>query len=699
MRSSVVRLVALVVLGVVGCGALPDPRPDGPGRAGSTVANGQTSAPAPGPVDHPGAPHPLDPLSPDELELAVDLLRAAGHLPDGALLPLLVLHEPPKAALLAFDAGADAAPPREALAVVLDRARGRTGEAVVDLGARRVATWRELPGAQPNLTASEFERVPALVRADPRWQEAMRRRGVTDLDGVHLDVWAPGRLSPEERASGARLARALSFWRGEARTPYARPIEGVVAVVDLGADAVVAVHDPEPVAVPQRANDLDPGSIGAQRQAPRPLRITQPEGPSFELRGQEVAWQGWRFRWSLHPREGLVLHRVGYEDRGRLRSVLHRGAVSEIVVPYGDPDPAWSWRGAFDEGEYGLGRHTFPQALGADVPANAVLLPVVLADDRGAPEVIERAVALYERDGGLLWRHLDEEAGHLEARRARELVLKCTVTIGNYDYGFSWVFGQDATLGLEVELTGLLLAKGVGAPRCAHCPDLALGAAAAPEPVDTRHGTLVAPGVLAPNHQHFFCARLDLDVDGPLNSALEVESAPTPPGPDNPAGNAFEVRRTLLEREGQARRDAAPALGRRWRVFNPGAPTSLGHLPGFALVPGESVAPLLAPDAAVRRRAGFLEHHLWITRHRPGELYASGDHPNQAREPDGVARYAADDEPLVGEDLVVWYTFGTSHAPRVEEWPVMSVQRAGFRLVPHGFFERNPALDVPPERH
>lgn len=686
------RLGLAALLGAIvgGCGGPPVRQ----ASRGETVVNGQTSAAAPGPIVRDAPPHPLDPLSAAEIEVAAAALAGAGHLHAGALLPLLVLHEPPKEEVLAFAPGAPVR--REALALVLDRADNRTGEAVVDLAARRVVSWRELPGAQPNLTATEFERVPELVRADPRWQEAMRKRGISDLEGVHLDVWAPGRLSAEEERRGARLARALAFWRGETRTPYLRPIEGVVAVVDLNADAVVSVEDTGAVPVPPASHDLDPRSIGVQRPAPRPLRVLQPEGPSFELRGQEVAWQGWRFRWALHPREGLVLYQVAFEDGGRARSILYRGALSEIVVPYGDPDPAWAWRGAFDEGEYGLGRHTFPQELGSDVPENAVLLPAVLADDRGAPQLVERAVALYERDGGLLWRHLDEEAGHLEARRARELVLRNTVTIGNYDYGFSWVFGQDGALSLEVELTGLLLARGVGAPRCAYCPDLAQGASPGPEAADTRFGTLVAPGVLAPNHQHFFCARLDLDVDGPANSVLETQVAPALAGSGDEAGAAFVVERRLLEREGHARRETAATLGRRWKVFNPAKPGPLGHLPAFVLVPGETAAPMPHPDAAVRRRAGFLERPLWVTRHRRGELYASGDHPNQARVPDGVARYAADDEPLVAEDVVVWYTFGVSHAPRVEEWPVMSVHRIGFRLVPHGFFERNPALDVPP---
>ena len=41
------------------------------------------------------------------------------------------------------------------------------------------------------------------------------------------------------------------------------------------------------------------------------------------------------------------------------------------------------------------------------------------------------------------------------------------------------------------------------------------------------------------------------------------------------------------------------------------------------------------------------------------------------------------------------FALETTHLPRPEEWPVMPVHRLGFRLVPNGFFARNPALDVP----
>ena len=56
----------------------------------------------------------------------------------------------------------------------------------------------------------------------------------------------------------------------------------------------------------------------------------------------------------------------------------------------------------------------------------------------------------------------------------------------------------------------------------------------------------------------------------------------------------------------------------------------------------------------------------------------------------------AADRPIEGTDIVVWHSFGLTHLVRPEDWPVMPVESTGFWLVPFGFFDRNPALDVPP---
>lgn len=626
------------------------------------------TAPSPSRPAPSGPPHPLDPLSAAELTSAVEILCAEGKLDPDARVPFVALEEPSKQAL------ASGAPPRQAAVVVLGPG-ARTFEATVDLGARRVASWTERPGAQPAVTLEELRRPVAIIRADPRWQDAMRRRGITDFEHVDIDVWAPGLLSPEARAAAPRLLRAISYYRGPGgENPYLRPIEGVGVLFDAANGRVVEVTDTGVVALP-------PAPAAAPPSPPtlRPLVVTQPEGPSFALRGGEVHWQRWRFRFSMHPREGLVLHAVRYDDHGRERAVLHRASLSEMVVPYGDADGNWSWRNAFDVGEYGVGRLANTLRPGLDVPANARVFDAVFADDRGVPFVRRAATAVYERDGGLLLKHADFDTHTDVVRRARQLVVTSIATIGNYDYAFAWVFGETGELRFEVDLTGIMLPKGV--------PDVRATAAA------ERFGRLVAPNVVAPNHQHFFNVRLDLDVDGPLNAFAELDNHALPPGAESPHGNAFTRHATVRPTERAAASDMNMHTDRIWRISNATAKNALGHPTAYTLVPGHGVMPHLHPSAPIRVRAGFLDHHVWVTRYRPEELYAAGPHPNQSAPGEGLPRFIADDEPILDQDLVVWHTFGMTHNPRPEEWPIMSTHRCGFALLPDGFFARNPALD------
>jgi primary-amine oxidase len=187
------------------------------------------------------------------------------------------------------------------------------------------------------------------------------------------------------------------------------------------------------------------------------LFVSQPQGPSFRVEGQEVRWQNWAFRFQMHPREGLVLYQVRYLDHGRWRQVLYRASLAEMMVPYGHNDDHWTWRAAFDEGEYGIGRYSGSLEVGTDVPPNARLFDALFVDDFGMPYSTKNAVALYERDGGLLWKHFDMYAGGNVSRRGRDLVIGFITTISNYDYGLNWVFREDGSLELEAQL----LAKGV----------------------------------------------------------------------------------------------------------------------------------------------------------------------------------------------------------------------------------------------
>jgi len=189
--------------------------------------------------------------------------------------------------------------------------------------------------------------------------------------------------------------------------------------------------------------------------------------------------------------------------------------------------------------------------------------------------------------------------------------------------------------------------------------------------------------------------RLDMAVDGRANTVYEVDAVRQPMGDTNPYGNAFTRSMTPLTSESAAQRTADATVGRVWHVRNDEVHNRLGQPVGYALHP--QAGPLLLADdeSSITKRATFATKHLWVTPYDATERYPAGDFVNQHPGSGGLPAFVANDRPLEGQDVVLWHTFGLTHFPRPEDWPVMPVDYAGFTLKPVGFFDRNPALNVP----
>ncbi len=300
---------------------------------------------------------PLDPLAGSEIRTAIRAIERSASFPTGAFFPLVTLKEPPKSELLAWSPGRPFG--REAFANVYDPAGNRLFEAVVDLRATpaRVVSFTPRPGAQPAVYAIEYDDADTAVRASQAWRDAMRARGISNLDNVYLDVWAPGKVElPAGVPPGTRLLRALSFFQGRGQdNPYDRPIEGVSVTVAMSGAQGPRVVDVTDTGV-RPVNRTVTGNADAPRTGLKPLKVVQPQGPSFTRGDHAVSWQGWQLRVGFNPREGLVLHDIGYDDGGGVRPIIRRIALNEIYVPYGLPDRTWVWRAALDIGEYNLGQ-------------------------------------------------------------------------------------------------------------------------------------------------------------------------------------------------------------------------------------------------------------------------------------------------------------------------------------------------------
>jgi primary-amine oxidase len=619
--------------------------------------------------------HPLGPLSGDEIRQAVSILTGDDRVSPAIRFVSVSLREPPKDEIALIRPGRPAR--REAFIVALEPREHMTYEGVVSLTAGSVLSWRPVPGARAPITLGEYAECERLVRADQAFRDGLRRRGISNPDQVLVESWGIGAFTREED-EGRRLVWTLCFYRASpASNPYAKPIHGLHAVVDLDDMAVVRVEDLGVVPLPPGTGDYTDGTV-APRDGLKPLEIRQPAGVSFQVDGWEVRWQSWHFRIGFNAREGLVLHTIGYQDHGRLRPVIHRASVAELLVPYGDPRPFQGWRNAFDIGEYGIGILTNSLERGCDCLGEIRYFDVELADVRGEPYTIKNAICLHEEDDGILWKHFDADLDRAEVRRSRRLVVSFIATAGNYEYAFYWYFYTDGTIELEVKLTGIVLTSALGPGEASD------------------HGTLVAPQTLAGYHQHFFCVRLDMAVDGASNSVYEVETEAAPMGPGNPYGNAFRARRTLLRTESQAQRLIDPFTARHWLVVNPGVTNAHGQPVGYKLIPHGNVVPFAHAESPVIQRAAFMTRHLWVTPFAPDERFPTGEYPNQHPGGAGLPEWTKADRPIENTDIVLWYTLGSHHIPRPEDWPVMPVERASFALKPFGFFDANPSLDLPP---
>ena len=616
--------------------------------------------------------HPLDPLSADEITVAVDTLRAAGLADADTRFSLIDLDEPAKASVLAWQPGQSLG---RAAFVVARRAR-KVYEGVVDLDGRRVTRWQTVPGVQPSILEEEWEAAQRITIDDPGWQAAMRKRGYTSFDQLFCAPFPAAYFARAEEAD-RRLLRVVCFDRsGGASNVWARPIEGLQTVVDLDERRVIQLVDSGPVPVSR-----DPADF---KGAAAVLRSPGPHG--FSLSGNEVRWHNWSFLFRMDRRVGPIVSLIRYRDHNRERLILYRGSLSEMFVPYMDPSIGWAFRTPMDVGEYGFGLLASPLAAGIDCPADAAFIDVTLPDDEGAPVLARSRMCLFERDAeGPLWRHAEFVNQSYAGRPAVELVLRTIAAIGNYDYVLDWVLTDAGVIRVDVGATGIDEVKGVATR--------AMGDATAAR--DTAYGTLVAPNLVAVNHDHFLSFRLDVDVDGSQNTLVRQRLLPRCLERDS-------ARRSLWQAVDEDMTVAGPVEGALHggdevlRIVNPGLITPLGQHPGYELRLDHSVTSLLAADDFPQRRAAFAGAPLWVTAYDPAELYAAGAYPNQSKGDDGLPAYVGRHRSVANTDIVLWPTMGFHHVPRPEDWPVLPTMWHSLSLVPDGFFDRDPAVDAMP---
>ena len=636
--------------------------------------------------------HPLDSLTGAEMSRLVAIMKADGKFTATTRVHTVDLVEPAKDEVRAWKTGKPFA--RRAHLEVSDR--GTVHQAEVDLANGKVLSWTPVTG-EPALLFEEYMGATEKALADPRMVAGLAKRNLKPEQVFCLPLTAGNFGTPAE--AGKRLMNVPCYVRPTESNFFAKPVEGLFATIDLNTSSVVTVTDTGALPVPGDGWGYTPGEVakrlGALRPEARPARLEQKGGPNLSLANGLLQWDIWRFHVRADKRPGLVLSMVDVNDGSAWRSVAYQMSLSEVFVPYMDPDKGWYWRTYMDSGEYGFGIFMTPLRNGVDCPAYARFMPVTMPQDSGEPMAIPDAICIFERNiGDPAWRHYEVFAQSpdkpipAEGRPATELVVRSASVVGNYDYLIDYIFQQDGSIRIAVGATGVDAIKGAAATSMKD-PKAA---------AETRFGTLIAPNLVAPFHSHYFNFRLDLDVDGPRNDFMRMKLVANKTPAGLPRTSMFTVSHDMpmTEKAARTRIDFnAPSM---WHFSNHVGAGPLGHDRSYMLMPGGSaVTSLLASDDPPVKRNPYIDYQLWVTQYDAGERYAGGRHATMSDGTDTLAKWVEKNRPLGNRDIVAWYTLGFHHITRTEDWPVMPTHWFSFSLMPHNFFPHNPALTVRPD--
>ncbi|KAF2147029.1 uncharacterized protein K452DRAFT_450 [Aplosporella prunicola CBS 121167] len=638
--------------------------------------------------------HPFAPLSGDEIKAASTILRGAWPTGTDVYFKTVTLEEPAKVEAIPYleaEHSGRSLPTihRRAFINYYIRNTNKYHEAIVNLFSGTVEKNVRLgPNVHANGDAEEIIAIEKTALEDEGVRAAIAKLQLPKGTVVIVDPWIYGSdgVNDDDRMYQCFLYMRDPLNSDEADSNHYAlplPVSPVIStetmkviridILPTGADNTVKPLGPMKI---HPANEYIP-EAQTLRTDLKPLNVVQPEGASFSVNQEGTStvlkWQKWSFRVGFNQREGMVLYDVRYDGR----SLFYRVSLSDMNIPYADPRHPFHKKAAFDLGDAGAGIMANNLKLGCDCLGSIYYLSAELSDDKGGIVEMPNVVCIHEQDAGIGWKHTNYRTGRAAVVRNRELIVQSIITVSNYEYILAFQFNQAGELSYEVRATGILSTQPID------------------EGLDVPFGTVVHPGVLAVHHQHIFSLRIDPALDGHANRLVYTEAHPLPRSDFNPHGTGYTVQTTPVATTGGYDLDT-----QRNRVFKIENASSRNPVNG-APVAYKIVAPpfqhmLADEDSFHRRRAEFADHDIYLTTHRDSEFYAGGRYTNQSRGGTGVRSWAARNEPALDKDIVVYVQFGINHIPRIEDFPVMPVETLRVALKPVNFFDKNPALDVPP---
>lgn len=630
-----------------------------------------------------GPIHPMDALTPSEIDATVKLLAAAGDVDKDTKYPAVTLREAAKDDIRNWKKGQ----PFKRAAFVVARKHGKTYEAIVDITAKKVLSFEEKLGAEPMIMDYEWAAARDNFMADQRFKAAVAKRGIKDIKQVFCTPNSAGTFLGDG-LQGKRVLKIPCFSELDRLHPLlARPIEGLMGIVDSNSGEVLDVLDRAIVDLPPAPKGYG-GELPKPDKATNPIAMIAPKGPNIELSGNlDIKWNRWQMHARADKRAGLILSLIKFDDGKRLRDVAYQMNISELFVPYMSPDPTWSYRTFMDAGEFGMGYLISSLKPGVDCPPNAIFIDLTFPNDVGGTYTRPAALCVFERaNGDPAWRHYVARDKEVIGVPQVDLVVRHVPTVGNYDYVIDYVFSPQGDITLRVGATGFDAIQSSAAANMESPTALA----------DTAYGTLIAPYTVAINHDHYFNFRLDLDVDGPQNSLVRDAFFPGPAKDSVTRKSLWTLKTGRYTAEGPIVPDHMATGGETWRVINPNEKTSLKFNPSYWIDTHHQATSVLDPIDPPQIRSGFTAQSLWVTKRRDDQYWAAGLYPNLSTKDEGLPIFVSKKEAITNEDLVVWYTMGFRHAPRPEDFPVLPTFWHEMTLRPAFFFDHDPSMTFNP---
>ncbi|XP_057736231.1 amine oxidase [copper-containing] alpha 2, peroxisomal-like isoform X1 [Arachis stenosperma] len=638
--------------------------------------------------------HPLDPLTPSELNLVRTIITNSYPTSSSSKLTFqhVALDEPDKPQILSWlssKSRAPSLPPRRAF--VIARFQKQSLEITVDLSTRSIISTRVYKGhGFPTLTFVEQGLVSQLPFSYEPFKDSLNKRAL-NMSQVVCAAFTVGWFEEEKTK---RVVKVKCYYTNGTANLYARPLEGVAMVADLDDMRILSFSDRFGIPVPKaegteyRLSKLKP-PFGPKLNG---VNVTQSHGPGFTIDGHSVrfgviSWGNWKFHLGFDFQVGAIISLASIYDieKQRYREVLYRGFISEVFVPYQDPTEEWYYTTYFDCGEYGFGQSASSLEPLTDCPPNAHFLDAFYADANGNPVQITNAFCIFEKHAGdIMWRHTEIAIPNqliTEVRADVSLVVRMVSTVGNYDYVIDWEFKPSGSIKFGVGLTGILGMKGgtyINTDQIKGEIDI--------------HGTLLSDNTIGVYHDHFFTYYLDLDIDGQRNSfvktTLQTQKVKDPKIPRKSYWTTVsETAKTEADGRVKLGLEAAELA-----VVNPNKKTKRGNKTGYRLLPGSVAHPLLVSDDYPQIRGAFSNYNVWVTPYNKSEKWAAGLFVDRSRGDDTLAVKSRKNREIENEDIVLWYTMGLHHVPSQEDYPVMPTLSVGFELRPTNFFEANPVL-------